>query len=258
MTSNECIEKLRSILKKINYGWYVVSDDADCECDFGVDSNGNLVICGVSTFFKLTDLERITYYDDPEMEIDEAFIHFAFVENSDLYIYFDHDCCICIGDKFSIYMKGHEIVDTVSKKLIYHNGDWKQEGDYLIDNEGTLLAYIGEDKEVVIPDNVKKIGGHAFYSASSVEKVTCSETVTEICDGAFLGNNHLTEIDLKKVEIIGKDAFRARKLSKIIIPSTVKKIGKEAFYYCGSKLINNITNNSSVIIDDTILKENVY
>lgn len=256
MTSNECIEKLRIILIKTNHCRYVVSDDADCECDFGVDSNGNLVICGVSTFFKLKDLERITYYDDPEMLIDEAFIHFAFVENSDLYIYYDHDCCIDIGDKFSIYMKGHEIVDTVSKQLIYHNVDWKREGDYLIDNEGTLLAYIGDDKEVVIPDNVKKIGGYAFYSASSVEKVTCSETMTEICDRAFMGNSHLTEIDLKNVEIIGKDAFRAKKLATIIIPSTVKRIGKEAFYYCGSELINNITNNSRVIIDDTILKEN--
>lgn len=255
MTSNECIEKLRSILKKTKHDYYVVSDDADCECDFGVDSHGNLVICGVSTFFKLKDLECITYHDDPEMEIDEAYIHFSFVENSDLYIYYDHGWRISIGDKFLIYMKGHEIEDTVSKKLIYYNGEWKQEGDYLIDNEGTLLAYIGEDKEVVIPDNVKKIGGYAFYSASSVEKVTCSETVTEICDGAFVGNIHLKEIDLKNVEIIGKNAFRAKKLSKIIIPSTVKKIGKEAFYYCGSELINNITNNSSVIIDDTILKE---
>lgn len=254
MTSNECVEKLRSILKKINYGWFVVSDDTDCECDFGVDGNGNLVICGVSTFFELKDLECITYHDDLEMEIDEAFIHFSFVENNDLYIYYDHDHCTCIGDKFSIYMNGYEIVNEVSRKLIYHKEDWNREGDYIINKEGTLLAYIGEEKEVVLPENVKKIGEYAFYSAKTVESIVCSNGMTEISDNAFFGCCPLNKIDLKNVEIIGECAFGGRELTEIIIPSSVKTIGKEAFYVCKEELVNNITNNSSVIIDDSIIR----
>lgn len=255
MTSKECIEKLRSILKKIGYGYFVVSDDDDCECDFGVDCNGNLVICGVSTFFELKNLERITYYDDPKMEVDEAYVHFSFVGNNDLYIYYDHDCYTCIGDKFSIYMNGHEIVNEISKKLIYHNEDWKCEGDYLIGKDGTLLAYIGEEKKAVLQDNVKKVGGYAFYSAKTVENIVCSDGMTEICDNAFLGCNNLNKIDLKNVEIIGESAFWGRELTEITIPSSVKTIGKGAFYNCRKELVNNITNNSSVIIDDSIIRE---
>lgn len=255
MTSKECVDKMRDVLKKTNYGWMVVSDDPDCECDFGVDANGNIVVCGGSTFFKLSDLESITYYDDKEMDVDKAFIHFSFNEKSHIYLYYNDT--ITLGDEISVYIMGHEIDSTVSKKILHsYQRLWDFDGDFLIGKDGTLLCYIGEDVELNLPCSIKRIGEYAFYSAKTVERIVCSEMLKEICSGAFLGLNNLKSIDLQNVEIIGENAFRGRKLEKITIPCTVRQIGKEAFYWCGKELVDNITNNSSVVIDDTILKYN--
>ena len=256
MTSSECIEKMREILKKTGNGFYAVSDDPDCECDYGIDGNGNLVIEGGSTFFKLSDLERITYYDDENMDIDEAYIHFYFKDESHIYLYYDSTyCSMALGDKISILLKGHRIDKEVSRNILHSYGDtWRFVGDFLIDNKGVLLSYIGNDKEIIIPEGVKKIGENSFYYARTVESVVLSDSITEIGNDAFRGENRLKKIDLKNVEIIGESAFRARDFLELTLPKSLKKIEKEAFYYCKKELLDNIINNSSVVLDDSIIK----
>lgn len=51
--------------------------------------------------------------------------------------------------------------------------------------------------------------------------------------------------------------LKIRKLSKIIILSTFKEIGKEMFYYCGSCLAN-VANNFTNLIDDIMLNKKIF
>lgn len=50
---------------------------------------------------------------------------------------------------------------------------------------GVLVKYNGNDKNVVIPNTVEVIGEHAFFAAHSMETLKIPNTVKEIQDSAF-------------------------------------------------------------------------
>ena len=253
MDNKAFLKKMRDILKKTHHDYLVVSDDPDCECDYGIDSNGHIIIHGASSLFLLSELENITYHDDDEMDIDEAYIHFSFKNDTDLFLNYSE--FRMLGDDICIYLRGHSQRDEISRKILYHFYDWNYlNNDYLIDDTKTLIAYIGNDKKVEIPDGIVKIGNYAFYGANTVKEVILPDTLTEIGDFAFIGGNILKSIDLNKVEVIGEGAFQGRNIENIIIPKSVKKIGKDAFHACHPALVDNLINYSSVTLDDNIIK----
>lgn len=113
--------------------------------------------------------------------------------------------------------------------------------------------------EVVIPDSVKTIGGGAFSNCDQLKKVTLSKNLTEIAPSVFygcpiqeltipdgvttIGMRAFQNTDIRSLTIpasvteIKSNAFTNNKnLQDLVIPGTVKKIGKSAFSYCG--LIN--------------------
>ena len=89
MNKETFLQKMHSILKKTGNNCYVVSDDPDCECDFGVDEKNHLIICKAPTFLPVYELEDITYYDDKEMNIEDAYIHFTFKYQTELFLYYN-------------------------------------------------------------------------------------------------------------------------------------------------------------------------
>ena len=46
--------------------------------------------------------------------------------------------------------------------------------------DSTLIEYRGTDKLVVIPENVTRIGGMAFYKQKNLERVYIPDSVTSI------------------------------------------------------------------------------
>ncbi len=80
----------------------------------------------------------------------------------------------------------------------------------IVDNY--LVKYIGDDKSVVIPDEVTVIDEAAFYQ-SDITDVKIHNKVTEICDNAF---------------------GQCMSLKEVTIPSSVKVIGEYAFWDCGA------------------------
>lgn len=74
--------------------------------------------------------------------------------------------------------------------------------------------YITELKSVVIPSSVKVIGQKAFYQLNPQVTVNIPEGVEEIQEAAFASSYS-----------------GALKLQRLLLPSTIKKIGKEAFEY---------------------------
>lgn len=101
-----------------------------------------------------------------------------------------------------------------------------------------VKSYIGEDRNVVIPDTyegneVRYVLDEAF-SYASIRSVDIG-SVKQIYRGAFAGCNHLISIKLNQVERIYMGAFRnCARLKSITIPRSVNMIESGVFAGCDS------------------------
>ena len=117
------------------------------------------------------------------------------------------------------------------------NGE--RDGDFVYEsntNKTVLLAYIGSDSEITIPESVRVIGEWAFMSCTSLTSVTIPEGVTVIGEGAFEYCNSLTSVTIpESVTSIGDRTFYGcESLTSVTIPGSVESIGEYAFYKCKS------------------------
>lgn len=105
-----------------------------------------------------------------------------------------------------------------------------------IDAKNTLVRYYGAGGDLVIPDNVTKIGKKAFENCNVLTSVTIPEKVKEIGLSAFKDCRNLTSVTLpSKLTKIGNFAFlRCTSLQTVTIPGKVKTIGDQAFSECRS------------------------
>ena len=111
---------------------------------------------------------------------------------------------------------------------------------------GALYLNGKEVKDLVIPDDVTKIGKRAFSGCSSLSSVTIPNSVTSIGNSAFDGCSSLTSVTIgNSVKSIGNSAFNGcSSLSSVSIGNSVKSIGKYAFYDCSS--LTSVTIGNSV------------
>ena len=90
-----------------------------------------------------------------------------------------------------------------------------------------------ELKEVVFPQNLRKIGKMAFKGCKSLRSIAIPKNVTVIRDSCFYGCENLEYVTLLEVEIIESNSFaNCKKLRSIRTSSTLKSIGKNAFENC--------------------------
>lgn len=111
--------------------------------------------------------------------------------------------------------------------------------------------------EVVIPDGVVKISGHAFeveYSENpNITKVTIPDSVTEIGECAFSGCVNLTEAKLSSgIREIPIQTFAdCKSLKNVDIPNGVAIIGSNAFKNCAELSQVNVPDTVTVCyLDD--------
>ncbi len=87
---------------------------------------------------------------------------------------------------------------------------------------------------VVIPNGVEDIQKYAFYNCSGLRSVVIPDTVKYIRECAFYNDVKLEEIDIKNVQVIGREAFKGCvKLDNVDL-SKVYAIGSKAFDGCSS------------------------
>ncbi|MCD8181462.1 MAG: leucine-rich repeat protein [Firmicutes bacterium] len=120
---------------------------------------------------------------------------------------------------------------------------------WLIDPQGTVCGYTGDETELKIPTSgveVNRIAALAFYNNESMESIVIPEGVTRIDDGnysrfasslnngAFYDCSALKSVEIpQSMEYIGENAFRGcASLESIALPDTVNTVGTAAFYGC--------------------------
>lgn len=120
--------------------------------------------------------------------------------------------------------------------------------DFVVSEDGTLSAYIGHDRDVIIPDKVTAIGKSAFSGNTDVASVTIPKWVSEIGAGAFSGCTSLTSVTIPDgVTKIGEGAFEGcQSLTSVTIPDGVTKIEAKTFSGC--------TGLTSVTIPNSVTK----
>jgi hypothetical protein len=108
---------------------------------------------------------------------------------------------------------------------------WLLDDYYIVDGDNTLLAYIGHDTIITIPDYITKIGDRAF-SYYYLKEITISSNVTAIGDYAFYGCYYLDTVNIpqdNKLTYIGLYAFSLTNLSAFTIPLGVTEILEGVF-----------------------------
>ena len=87
---------------------------------------------------------------------------------------------------------------------------------FVVSQDKELLQYLGNNKSITFPKEIRKIGKDVFNNATYLEEVDIPSNVKEIGESAFAN---------------------CANLKKLIFQTGIKVIGKRAFYNC-SKLEN--------------------
>ena len=137
--------------------------------------------------------------------------------------------------------------DTQTTTKIEEENQELFEVSYTLNDTVIIEKYIGNDKEVIIPDTINgklviDISSKTFEGRKEIEKVLFPNNIKEIRANTFQDCSSLKEVVLNGIESIGKEAFKNCKSLKTIDLSNVTYIGIEAFADCVS-LSDDITFN---------------
>lgn len=134
--------------------------------------------------------------------------------------------------------------------------------DEFVIKDGILIRYVGNDKNLVIPEGVTSIGygdASAYYSEnnfgifpnSNIKSITLPKTLEYIGWNAFSNCTELEEVIINSnIKNIGYNAFEGCTSLRSIDLSKVKAIGNSAFLNC-----QNLT---SIKISGSTLKSSWY
>jgi len=122
----------------------------------------------------------------------------------------------------------YNVTNNISAQNVYIQKDGS---DFEIVG-GVLEKYCGADVNVVIPDNVYKIGPDAF-SGTMIRRVSMSNKVIEI-DSSFCDCKYLEEIDLPEglKELKGNVFQGCDSLKNIVLPKSLWVLDEKVFYDC--------------------------
>lgn len=109
------------------------------------------------------------------------------------------------------------------------------ESEYVIDNDGKIKAYLGNEANLVVPETVNGIVptklGENIFKNSNIESIILPDTVTSIGNNAFY-NTGLKSITANGVRYLNERCFYGcEQLAEINFPD-LREIGTEALFDC--------------------------
>ena len=109
-----------------------------------------------------------------------------------------------------------------------------------------ITAYVGDKKEVVIPNSVTEIGHLAFDGCRDLTSVIIPNSVTEIGVYAFYECSNLTSVTIGNSVILIRDLAFAfcYSLKSVTIPNSVLEMGYTAFNYVKNVVYSGSANGS--------------
>ncbi len=125
-----------------------------------------------------------------------------------------------------------------------------QTDEFVVVGDGVLIGYLGDSKEIKVPDYVRHISG-AFESNQDIINVEIGESVLTIGTYAFASCVGLRRVDFGlNLRYIGDYAFEnCEVLTTVDIPDSVEKIGSFAFTSCYRLTTARVGNSVSSIGD---------
>jgi hypothetical protein len=123
------------------------------------------------------------------------------------------------------------------------------EKDFLIEEDGSIVKYVGKQSEVVIPalkeDTPITVIKERSFRGKHLTNVIIPSSVTAIENQAFM-NNRLSSVTIpENVTSIGDEAFMNNQLTGVILPENVTSLGDEVFL---NNQITNITIGANVTL----------
>ncbi len=131
---------------------------------------------------------------------------------------------------------------------------------YVFDsNTGTIKSYIGQDKTVVIPNEINgtevKYIGYKAFAEKGLTEVVIPENIIKIKECAFMDNNLTTVTIPENIVDIEARAFANNDLTTVTIPNTIKTINFAVFQ--NNKLTNVNLPDQLKIIGESAFSRNL-
>ncbi len=223
------------------YAFYGCSSIAAITIPTGVRTIGAYAFYGCSSIAAITIPTGVTVISESTFEGCSALenIYFNSISMEDLDFYLDifrdagtngNGIAITIGKQVtripSALFSGMLNVTSIQ----FEAGSVCEELGYM------AFAYLGNVKEIVLPDSILTIGEYAFESCTSLERAILPKHLTKIETGAFMYCSSLSEIVLtNEITEIGNCAFEGcTSLADFTFPSQLRIIGTSAFSGCTS------------------------
>lgn len=127
-----------------------------------------------------------------------------------------------------------EVGNEVFKNTRWEENKAEKEHGFVI-ADGRLYSYLGNEKKILIPEEVTQILGYAFSENKDMEDLIISKNVESIGRTAFQECSYLKEIrfETDKLKELPRECFiNCISLSEVSLPDSVESIGEDAFYGC--------------------------
>ena len=142
-------------------------------------------------------------------------------------------------EKVNIENNDEENVETFDS--IQEKCQLLSEGDIKTKN-GVLKKYYGNNKYIIIPDNITGIERDSFEFADNLIGVIMHDSITNIGSYAFNGCKNLSTVILSKgITTLKVGTFSGcYSLANIMIPASVTYIERDAFENCGKFIVHTV------------------
>ncbi len=134
------------------------------------------------------------------------------------------------------YTNGIALYRAVNSEYISEDGAeirYDDSKNFIIE-DGVLVEYTGVQPDIIIPEEVTKIGEFAFARNHFIRSVTIPSNVTEIEACAFSDCIGIKEVEFSEgLKIIGDSAFSGcNALGSALLPESLEELGSFAFSDC--------------------------